>query len=378
MDSFKGSCTSYAAGEAVIKGIKRILPEAEVTNIPVADGGEGTVDAIVGSGRGEIKKCEVTGPFGKKVTAEYGLLKNGTAIIEMSSASGLLLVPEDKLNPLAATTYGTGELIKSVLDDGYRSILIGLGGSATNDGGAGMMQALGASFKDKDGNELDFGGEKLLDLAAIDISNMDSRLKECSIIIASDVTNSLCGEKGASRVYGPQKGATPEMIEILDKALSHYAEVIKNQFDIDIVDMPGAGAAGGIGAAFLAFFNLKFESGIESVLKLVDFDNQLEGADIVITGEGRIDAQTAYGKLPVGIANHAKTIGNIPVIAFAGSVENGAEAVYENGIDAMFSIADGPITLQESLERIEELLIKSAESAMRTILVGSRIGSINN
>ncbi len=370
MDSFKGSCTSFAAGEAVSKGINRIFPNAEVINIPVADGGEGTVEALVGSGRGKIKKCEVTGPLGNKVIAEYGMLNNGIAVMEMSSASGLLLVPTDKLNPLITTTYGTGELIKAALDDGFRSMMIGLGGSATNDGGIGMMQALGVSFKDNEGKELGFGGGCLGDLDSIDISNMDPRLEDCSIIIASDVSNPLCGENGASSVYGPQKGATPEMVDLLDKALRHYAEVIKKQIGVEIINVPGTGAAGGIGAAFHAFLKVDFKSGIEAVLKLIDFDNDLEGADIIITGEGRIDAQTAFGKVPVGVAKHAKSMGNIPVIAIGGSIEKGAEAAYENGINAMFSITNGPITLQESMQRTEELITNCTESVIRTLAAG--------
>ncbi len=372
MDSFKGSCTAFEAGEAVCKGINKVLPSAKTVNIPVADGGEGTVDAVVGSGRGKVKKCKVTGPLGKEVVAEYGLLENGTAVMEMSSASGLLLVPQDKLNPLITTTYGTGELIKAILDDGYRSILIGLGGSATNDGGVGMMQALGVSFKDKKGHELGFGGGNLINLDTIDTSNIDMRLKECHITIASDVSNPLCGENGASSVYGPQKGATPEMVDELDKSLEHYGEVIKKQIGADVIDIPGAGAAGGIGAAFHTFFEVEFKSGIEAILKMIDFDAEIKGADLVITGEGRIDEQTAYGKVPVGVAEHAKKVGDIPVIALGGSIENGAEAVYENGISAMFSIANGPITLHESMQRAEELLTNRSEAVVRTLFAGQK------
>lgn len=373
MDSFKGSCTADVAGEALCRGIQRTIPGATILNVPVADGGEGTVEAAIISGYGEKRTCAVTDPLGNRITAEYGVLPSGTAVIEMSAASGLLLVPEDKLNPLVTTTYGTGELIKAALDDGYTSILVGLGGSATNDGGAGMIQALGVSLQDANGNEIGFGGEKLLDLRKIDISRIDPRLKDCQITVASDVTNLLCGPDGASSVYGPQKGATPEMIEVLDDALRNYAMVIKEYLGIDVMEIPGSGAAGGIGAGFFAFFNAEYISGIEAVLDIVDFDRKLRDVDLVFTGEGKIDKQTAYGKVPVGVARRAKEVGNIPTIAVAGSIQKGAEIVLSKGIDAIFSIADGPITLQESQERIEELLEHTAESIMRTVLIGKEI-----
>lgn len=376
MDSFKGSCAADVAGEALSCGIQKVAPDATIVNVPVADGGEGTVDAVIISGHGEKRTCEVTDPLGNRVTAEYGVLPSGTAVIEMSAASGLLLVPEDKLNPLVTTTYGTGELIKAALDDGYTSILVGLGGSATNDGGAGMVQALGASLQDADGNEIGFGGEKLLDLSKIDVSGMDPRLADCQITVASDVTNLLCGPNGASSVYGPQKGATPEMVKVLDDALCNYAVVIEDYLGIDVMNIPGSGAAGGLGAGFFAFLNATYRSGIEAVLDIIDFDGKLQGVDLVFTGEGRIDEQTAYGKVPVGIADRAKRVGNIPTIAVAGSIQKGAEAVLTKGIDAIFAVADGPITLQESQDRIEELLEQIAESIMRTVLIGKGMAYI--
>lgn len=375
MDSFKGSCTSYNAGEAVCRGIKKIVHDATVVNVPVADGGEGTVDAVIVSGHGEKRTCRVTDPLGNKITAQYGVLPSGTAVIEMSAASGLLLVPKEKRNPMLTTTYGTGEMIKAVLDEGYTSILIGIGGSATNDGGAGMLRALGVSLLDANGKELGFGGEQLLKLHKIDMSGIDPRFRNCRITIASDVANPLCGPDGASYMYGPQKGATPEMVNILDTALANYASIIKAQFGIDVANIPGSGAAGGVGTGFLAFTNAKFKMGIEAVLGLINFDKQLQGTDIVFTGEGRIDEQTAYGKVPVGIAGHAKQICAIPVVAIAGGIGKGSEAALSRGIDAIFSVADGPITLEESQERVEELLECAAESVMRAILIGNKIRS---
>ncbi len=374
MDSFKGSCTSYTAGKAVCNGIKNILPDADVINVPVADGGEGTIEAVMASMNGKERICKVTDPIGNEVKARYCVLPSGIAVIEMSAASGLLLVPGDKRNPMVTTTYGTGELIKAALDEGHTTILLGVGGSATNDGGAGMAQALGVSFRDKDGNELGVGGGKLSDLYEIDTSKIDKRLKGCKIIIASDVTNLLCGPNGASYMYGPQKGASPEMVKELDQALAHYAAVIREQVGIDVMSVPGSGAAGGIVAGILAFCNAEIKSGIEAVLDIVNFDNQLEDVDIVFTGEGRIDEQTVYGKVPMGVAKHAKLVGNIPVIAIAGSVQKGAEVLLSKGIDAIFSVADGPISLEESQERIEELLERTAESIMRTIIIGKRFG----
>jgi glycerate kinase len=368
IDSFKGSCTAYEAGEAVRRGILRADPSAVVDNIPVADGGEGTVEAIIGSNNGEWHSCQVTGPLGEKVSSGYGVMKNGTAVIEMSLASGLLLIPQDRLNPLVTTTYGTGELIKHALDAGHRKILIGLGGSGTNDGGAGMAQALGVSFRDTNDNELRFGGLELLRLHTIDTSRIDPRLNESTIICAVDVKNPLCGKNGASAIYGPQKGATPEMIGILDHALHHYAELIGKQCDIQVADMPGAGAAGGLGAGLYAFCGAVFQPGIEAVLDIVGFDDRLKDADFVITGEGRLDEQTVSGKVPVGVARRAKANGSIPVFALVGSIGSGAEAVYDYGVDGIYSIADGPMTYSESCGKVKPLLERVAESLTHSVM----------
>ena len=368
IDSFKGSCTAYEAGEAVRKGILRADPSVVVENIPVADGGEGTVEAVIGNSNGQWQTAEVIGPLGNRVTAGYGVMKNGTAVIEMSAASGLLLIPKERLNPLLTTTYGTGQLIKAALDAGYRKMLIGLGGSGTNDGGAGMAQALGVSLKDENGAELQYGGAELIRLHTIDISRIDPRLKECSITCAVDVKNPLCGKNGASAVYGPQKGATPEMIQELDDALRHYAKLIGQQCGIHVIDMPGAGAAGGLGAGLYAFCGAQFQAGIEAVLDIVGFDERLRDADFVVTGEGQLDSQTVNGKVPVGVAKRVKAHRNIPVYALVGSIGAGAEAVYSHGIDGVFSIADGPITYGESCSRVKELLERVAEALTHSVI----------
>lgn len=373
VDSFKGSCTSYEAGESIKKGLIKAAPDLTVVNLPIADGGEGTVDAILCSQPGERRRCRVTGPLGTAVDAEYGVLTNGTAVMEMSSASGLMLVKPGEMNPLTANTFGTGELMRAALNEGCTTILLGIGGSATNDGGAGMAQALGVSLQDVDGNELGFGGKELARLARIDVSRVDARLRDCKIIIASDVANPLCGKNGASRVYGPQKGATPAMVAELDAALAHYAQVIRSFCGLDVTAVPGSGAAGGLGAGLLAFCNAQFRSGIETVMDLIDFDEHLSGVDLVFTGEGRIDLQTSFGKVPVGVAKATKRRAGIPTIALVGGIGKGAEAVYEQGIDAIFAIADGPMDLEESQARVLELIERAANSIMRTLLISKKI-----
>ncbi len=360
MDSFKGSCSACEAGEAVRRGLLRAMPDARIEHVPVADGGEGTVEAVIANGRGALVRCEVMGPLGEPVSAGYGVLDTGTAVIEMSAASGLLLVPEERRDPLVATTYGTGQLIKAALDAGHRKILIGLGGSATNDGGAGMAQALGASLRDAQGRELGFGGAALRSLCTIDVSGMDPRLRECVITCAVDVRNPLTGISGASHVFGPQKGATPESILLLDAALSHYGAVIEAQLGVEVADLPGAGAAGGLGAGLLAFCGAHFASGIDAVLDIVGFDRLAMGADLVVTGEGRMDGQTVSGKVPVGVARRAKARGRVPVVALVGALGPGAEAVYGCGIDGAYAICDGPMTLDQSCAEVLALLERSA------------------
>jgi len=355
--------------QAIVKGIKRVVADAETIIIPMADGGEGTVEALTHGSHGQIIITEVTGPLGEKVTAKWGILGDSvSAVIEMAAASGITLIPAEKLNPLVATTYGTGELIRAALHAGCRRLIIGIGGSATNDGGAGMVQALGARLLDERGKELPWGGAALAKLSRIDISGLDSRLAECEVITACDVTNPLCGEQGASRVYGPQKGASGEMCQQLDEALANYAKVIKRDLGIDVIDIPGAGGAGGLGAGLIAFLGTKLVPGIEIVSEVVGLTDYLKGASLVFTGEGRIDMQTLFGKTVAGVAAKAKAF-NIPVVALAGEVDGDSKAFSQHGIDAALSIAPGPISLRESVANAEKLIADTAERALRLILI---------
>ena len=348
-DSFKESLTALEVANAIEKGFKRVFPSATYVKVPVADGGEGTVQAMVDACGGEIIKLPVSGPLGDEVEAFYGLLGDGqTAVIEMAAASGLQLVPTEKRNPLLTSSFGTGELILDALNKGARKIILGLGGSATNDGGAGMMTALGARFLTDDGLAVSGGGRGLSEIADIDIAHMDSRLADTRFDVACDVDNPLCGKTGASVVFGPQKGATPEMVEQLDANLDHYAKQLQTLTGKDIRDIEGAGAAGGMGAAVLAFLSARLRPGIEIVMETVGLAEKVAGASLVITGEGRIDSQTIHGKTPVGVARIAKAAG-CRVIGIAGSLSNDSEVVYEHGFDAVFSIVPGPMELQEAL-----------------------------
>ncbi|WHH56974.1 glycerate kinase [Petroclostridium sp. X23] len=371
-DSFKGSNTTIAVANTIEKGIRKVFPDVEVVKIPIADGGEGTVDALVLGAGGKFMELEVVGPLGENLVAKYGILDNGTAVIEMAAASGLPLVPDDKKDPLITTTYGTGQLIKAALDEGCKNIVIGIGGSATNDGGVGMAQALGVSFKDANGNELPYGGGALDKLATIDISNMDPRIKDTEIVVACDVSNPLCGERGASAIYGPQKGATPELVKILDANLGHYANIIKEQLGKDIIDVPGTGAAGGLGAGLIVFCDAQLKSGIETVLDVVDIDQHLPTTDFVITGEGKIDAQSVYGKVPVGVGQRVKKY-NLPVLAIVGDIGDGASAVYDYGVDGIMSTVNKAMPLSEAMGRSSELLEDAAERVMRIIKIGMDI-----
>ncbi len=364
---FKGNLTALEVAQAIEEGVKRIVPNAETVLKPMADGGEGTVQALVDATGGELITTEVTGPLEERVNAHWGILSDkATAVIEMASASGLPLVPQEKRNPFITTTYGTGELIRTALDRGCRKLIIGVGGSATNDGGAGMAQALGARFLDAENKELPFGGMALARLERIDISGMDSRLADFEVTLASDVNNPLCGPRGASAIYGPQKGATPEMVQQLDSALSHYADVIKRDLDIDVRDVPGAGAAGGLGLGLMVFLKARAVPGIDVVIRATNLVADLKDAEIVFTAEGRIDCQSAMGKVPTGVALAAKEFG-ATVIALAGEVADDCRVVFEQGIDAVLSIAPGPITLDQSMTDAEKLLANAAECAMRFI-----------
>lgn len=368
-DSFKGSLSALQAAQAIEKGLRRVDPDIKVEKVPMADGGEGTVRSLIDATDGQIIKAVVKGPLMAETNAFYGILGNGrTAVIEMAAASGLPLVPLTARNPLEATTYGTGQLIKHALDRGCREIIVGLGGSATNDGGAGMAQALGVRLLDAKGRELPPGGGKLHLLHTIDMSAIDPRLKEASIIAACDVSNPLCGPEGASYVYGPQKGADANMVELLDQNLHHYGEVIEDTLGIRVIDYPGAGAAGGLGAGMMAFLHAHLEKGIDIVLRLTCLEQKLAGANLVITGEGRLDYQTAFGKTPFGVAAAAKKY-NLPVIGIAGSLGENYESLYHRGFDSLFAIPTGPMTLQESMDNCENLLASTAESILRLLKI---------
>jgi len=373
-DSFKGNLTALQVSQAIEIGIKHVVSDAVTDIVPMADGGDGTTQALVDAVGGKMIPAEVTDPLGGRVMAYWGLLSDkATGVIEMATASGLDLVPLEKRNPLITTTYGTGELILSALEKGCRKLIVGIGGSATNDGGAGMAQALGAKLLNANEAQLAFGGAALADLDHIDIANVDPRLADCDIRIASDVTNPLCGLQGASAVYGPQKGATKEMVKRLDAALAHYADIIKRDLGIDIRDVPGAGAAGGLGAGLITFLGAKLLPGIEIVIQATGLTEHLKDANLVFTGEGRIDSQTACGKVPVGVARKAKTFG-LPVIAIAGAIGDGYQAVYEQGIDAVFGIAPGPIALDQSLAEAKKLIADVAERAIRLFMCGAEQG----
>lgn len=349
-DSFKESLTALEAATAIEAGMKKILPEAIFVKVPMADGGEGTVQSLVDATHGRIVSKTVTGPLGDPVDAFFGLSGDEkTAIIEMAAASGLHLVPREKRNPLITTTRGTGELIVAALDYGVEQIIIGIGGSATNDGGAGMARALGIRFLNADGKEIGEGGGSLSELVSIDRTQADSRLTSVKIEVACDVDNPLTGTKGASRIFGPQKGATAEIIEILDKNLHHYAEIIRKDLGKDIEHISGAGAAGGLGGGLLAFLSAELKRGVDIVLEATKLEQQLLDADFVITGEGKIDGQTIFGKTPIGVAKTAKRH-NIPVIAIAGNVAKDSVIVHEHGIDVLFSVVPGAISLEDALE----------------------------
>jgi glycerate kinase len=372
-DSFKGSLTALEAANAIEEGLKRVFPGSEILKVPMADGGEGTVQSLVDATGGRIVKKLVTGPLGEKVEAQFGVLGDGrTAVIEMAAASGLPLVPPEKRNPMLTTTYGTGELIKAALEMGCRRFIIGIGGSATNDGGAGMAQALGAKLLDEEDSDIPFGGGGLLKLERIDISTLDPRIAESEIVVACDVDNPLTGPRGAARVYSPQKGATPEMVEILDRALERFARIVKRDLGKDIKDVPGAGAAGGLGAGLMAFLNARLQLGVDIVIEATELEEKVKGADLVITGEGGIDSQTVYGKTPIGVAKVAKKF-DIPVIAIAGGISDDASVVYEHGIDALMSIIPRPMSLDEAMAQGAKLLADAAERVARSLVLGFKL-----
>ena len=371
-DSYKESLSALEVAQAVEAGFRQVFPDADYVLVPVADGGEGTVDAMVAATGGRKETVTVSGPLGEPVEAFYGLTGDGdTAVIEMAAASGLALVPPDRRNPLLTNSRGTGELIRAALDAGARRFILGIGGSATNDGGAGMVQALGVRLLDLEGRELDGSGGDLARLERIDVSALDPRLAECRIEVACDVDTPLPGARGASAVFGPQKGATPEMVQALDANLARLARIVGRDLGVAVDTVPGAGAAGGMGAAMLAFFGATLKPGIEIVTAAVDLDTHVRDADLVITGEGRIDFQTVHGKTPIGGARVAKRHGK-PVIGIAGS--RGAEVgvVHAHGIDAVFSVLGKPCTLDEALRDAAanvELTARNVAAVLRIGLV---------
>ncbi|CBG91448.1 glycerate 2-kinase [Citrobacter rodentium] len=371
-DSYKESLSASEVAQAIEKGFREIFPDAHYVSVPVADGGEGMVEAMIAATQGTEHVARVTGPLGEKVNASWGMSGDGkTAFIEMAAASGLALVPPEKRNPLITTSRGTGELILQALESGARNIIIGIGGSATNDGGAGMMQALGAKLCDASGTEIGYGGGSLMSLNSIDITGLDPRLKNCTLRVACDVTNPLVGEKGASRVFGPQKGANEALIVELDSNLTHYADVIKKSLRVDVKDAPGAGAAGGMGAALMAFLGAELKSGIEIVTQALNLEEHIHDCTLVITGEGRIDSQSIQGKVPVGVANVAKKY-HKPVIGIAGSLTRDVGVVHQYGIDAVFSVLTRIGTLEEAFRDAFDNIYRASRNIAATLAAGMR------
>ncbi|MFH8135616.1 glycerate kinase [Pantoea osteomyelitidis] len=369
-DSYKESLSALEVASAIEAGFRDIFPDACYVKLPVADGGEGTVEAMVAATQGSLVRLAVTGPLGAEVDAFYGLSGDEhTAFIEMAAASGLELVPAAQRDPLITTSYGTGELIRNALDRGVEHFIIGIGGSATNDGGAGMMQALGARLLDKQGEQIGFGGGALPDLDRIDISNLDDRIAQCRFEVACDVTNPLTGDQGASAIFGPQKGATPELVQQLDRALAHYAEIIHRDLDIDVLHIPGGGAAGGMGAALHAFCQAELRRGIEIVTEALGLAEQVKDATLVITGEGRIDSQTINGKVPIGVAKVAKRF-NKPVIGIAGSLTADVGVVHQHGVDAVFSVLYSICSLEEALGNAGQNVRMTARNIAASLKIG--------
>ncbi|HHW7568326.1 TPA: glycerate kinase [Mannheimia haemolytica] len=364
-DSFKESLTALEVAQAIQQGFARVFPEAEYQLVPMADGGEGSVQSLIDATHGSLQKISVISPLANSVEAFFGLSGDKkTAFIEMAAASGLHLVPMEQRNPLITTSYGTGQLIKAALDLGVEKIILGIGGSATNDGGVGMLQALGVKFLNAEQQEIDFGGEALSQIQQIDLSGLDSRLSQVEFEVACDVDNPLCGERGASAIFGPQKGATAEMVKTLDHALLHFAETAKSQLGIEIAEKAGAGAAGGMGGGLLLLPNVMLRSGVQIILEATELAEKLADADLVVTGEGRMDAQSIAGKTPIGVAKTAKQFGK-PVIAIVGSLKEDYPVVYQHGIDAVFPIIRQVSNLETMLKSGKENLISTAENVAR-------------
>lgn len=366
-DSFKESMTAKEVCDAMEKGIKEADSAAEVIKVPMADGGEGTVDSLVDATQSQRVIVEVTGPLGNKISAYYGILGNGTtAVIEMAKASGLEIVEKKKRNPMITTTFGTGELIRDALDHNVKEIIIGLGGSSTNDGGSGMAQALGAKLLDQNNHQIPFGGGNLDKLDKIDISNLDSRLQDVKIILASDVTNPLIGKDGASRVFGPQKGATPEMVEKLENNLQHYAKIVKRDLNKEVALVSGAGAAGGLGAGLIAFTTCEMRRGVDLAIEVTKLEEKIRDADYVFTGEGGTDFQTKFGKTPYGVAKLGKKY-HKPVISLAGYLGEGIDSLYSEGFTAIFGIIPGACDLSTALKNGPSNVARTTENIVRLL-----------
>ncbi|MBP2168073.1 glycerate kinase [Erwinia toletana] len=369
-DSYKESLSALQVATEIEAGFREIFPDAHYVKLPVADGGEGTVEAMVAATQGKIVRLNVTGPLGEQVEAFYGLSGDEScAFIEMAAASGLELVPAAQRDPLITTSWGTGELIRNALDNGVKHFIIGIGGSATNDGGSGMVQALGARLLDKQGQQIGYGGGSLTDLVSIDISQLDERIGQCRFEVACDVTNPLTGDEGASAIFGPQKGATPQLVAQLDQAMAHYAKIIQRDLDIDVLHIPGGGAAGGMGAALHAFCHAELRRGIEIVTEALGLDKLVQDATLVITGEGRIDSQSIHGKVPIGVAQVAKRY-NKPVIGIAGSLTEDVAVVHQHGLDAVFSVIYSICTLEEALDNAADNVRMTARNIAASLAIG--------
>lgn len=371
-DSFKGSCSSMEVADSIERGFKRIYPDTKFFKIPIADGGEGTVNALVSWGKGRYESIKVLNPLGDEIDASYGIINGDTAIIEMAAASGLTLIAKDKLNPLITSTYGSGQLIKDAMERGLRKIYLGLGGSATNDAGLGMGQALGYSFRDSQGHEVEAGGGNLHKIVTIDDKKVHPLLKETKIIALSDVDNPLYGKDGAAYIFAPQKGADSHMVEELDSNLKYFNSIIKEYLEEDIARTPGAGAAGGLGFGVMAFCKGQIRSGIDEILNIVKIDGFLEDSDLVFTGEGRIDGQTKYGKVPLGVAKRALKY-NVPVIAIVGSAGEGYKENFDLGIDIILDIVNEPMTLDQAMDKAAELIENTGENAARIFKIIDKV-----
>lgn len=367
-DSFKENLSAKEVAQAIERGIKKVDENIQTSIVPMADGGEGTVESLVEATDGQIINVKVKDPLMRDIDSYYGVLGDRkTAVIEMAAASGLALLEKDERNPMDTTSFGTGQLIKYAIEEGYKDIIIGIGGSATNDGGAGMLMALGAKLLDANGEDIGLGAKGLGKLKSIDLSNFHEDIKDCNFVVACDVDNPLVGKRGASYVFGPQKGADEHMVKILDAKLENFGKVVEDTLEISLLQYPGAGAAGGMGAALLAFLDAELERGIDIVIEATQLERKIMDSNLVITGEGKIDGQTQFGKTPYGIATLAKKY-NKPVIAIAGGIGEDASVLYEKGIDSIFSIVNKPMTLEEAMVHGESLLEDTAERIIRALI----------